>query len=414
MADVMPFASSCTTSTPHSAARRGTFHTPHGAVETARLHAGRHAGHGQGRSTVDQVRDDRRPDGPGQHLSPRPAARARRSSRRWAACTASWAGTGRSSPTAAAFSSSAWPTDARSPRRASTFRSHIDGALLELIARAGDRHSGSSSAATWPWCSTTSSRLPNAPTRRSRDAMRPQRPLGRALPRRRARARDQALFAIVQGGLDAELRVECARQLAATRLSRLRRRRPERRRVAGRDVRARSTSSCPALPADRAALPDGRRPAAGPARSRSRRGIDLFDCVMPTRNGRNALAFTDAGPLRLRNAVHQRDRAAARSRLPLPGLPPQPRLPAAPVPGRRNARPDPGSRSTTSPTTSGCWPRPARRSPPTASPSSDAEKLRGWATVPRDSEPQVGDPRRSAKLADAASGRPCWLWRQDL
>ena len=25
------------------------------------------------------------------------------------------------------------------------------------------------------------------------------------------------------------------------------------------------------------------------------RGIDLFDCVMPTRNGRNGLAFTDPG-----------------------------------------------------------------------------------------------------------------------
>ena len=25
------------------------------------------------------------------------------------------------------------------------------------------------------------------------------------------------------------------------------------------------------------------------------RGIDLFDCVMPTRNGRNAMAFTDDG-----------------------------------------------------------------------------------------------------------------------
>jgi len=33
----------------------------------------------------------------------------------------------------------------------------------------------------------------------------------------------------------------------------------------------------------------------------------MFDCVMPTRNGRNALAFTDSGTLRLRNAVHQRD-----------------------------------------------------------------------------------------------------------
>jgi queuine tRNA-ribosyltransferase len=37
------------------------------------------------------------------------------------------------------------------------------------------------------------------------------------------------------------------------------------------------------------------------------RGIDLFDCVMPTRNGRNATAFTSRGLLRLRNACHQRD-----------------------------------------------------------------------------------------------------------
>ncbi len=37
------------------------------------------------------------------------------------------------------------------------------------------------------------------------------------------------------------------------------------------------------------------------------RGVDLFDCVMPTRNGRNAMAFTSTGPIRLRNAVHQRD-----------------------------------------------------------------------------------------------------------
>jgi queuine tRNA-ribosyltransferase len=38
-----------------------------------------------------------------------------------------------------------------------------------------------------------------------------------------------------------------------------------------------------------------------------RRGIDLFDCVLPTRNGRNALAFTDAGPIRLRNLQYERD-----------------------------------------------------------------------------------------------------------
>ncbi len=38
------------------------------------------------------------------------------------------------------------------------------------------------------------------------------------------------------------------------------------------------------------------------------RGVDLFDCVMPTRNGRNALAFTDSGPLRLRNQQYAHDR----------------------------------------------------------------------------------------------------------
>ena len=37
------------------------------------------------------------------------------------------------------------------------------------------------------------------------------------------------------------------------------------------------------------------------------RGIDLFDCVLPTRNGRNAQAFTWSGRVRLRNAVHRRD-----------------------------------------------------------------------------------------------------------
>jgi queuine tRNA-ribosyltransferase len=31
-------------------------------------------------------------------------------------------------------------------------------------------------------------------------------------------------------------------------------------------------------------------------------GIDMFDCVMPTRNGRNAYAFTMDGPIRLRNS----------------------------------------------------------------------------------------------------------------
>ena len=36
-------------------------------------------------------------------------------------------------------------------------------------------------------------------------------------------------------------------------------------------------------------------------------GVDMFDCVLPTRNGRNASAFTKNGLLRLRNSVHITD-----------------------------------------------------------------------------------------------------------
>jgi queuine tRNA-ribosyltransferase len=40
-----------------------------------------------------------------------------------------------------------------------------------------------------------------------------------------------------------------------------------------------------------------------------RRGIDMFDCVMPTRAGRHGLAYTRAGKLNLRNARHADDPA---------------------------------------------------------------------------------------------------------
>ena len=39
------------------------------------------------------------------------------------------------------------------------------------------------------------------------------------------------------------------------------------------------------------------------------RGVDMFDCVLPTRSGRNGQAFTWAGPLNIRNARFNEDRA---------------------------------------------------------------------------------------------------------
>src|SRR5256886_13132770 len=37
------------------------------------------------------------------------------------------------------------------------------------------------------------------------------------------------------------------------------------------------------------------------------RGVDLFDCVAPTRNGRNGSGFTPDGPVNIRNAEHRED-----------------------------------------------------------------------------------------------------------
>jgi queuine tRNA-ribosyltransferase len=41
-----------------------------------------------------------------------------------------------------------------------------------------------------------------------------------------------------------------------------------------------------------------------------RRGIDMFDCVMPTRHARNGHLFTRQGVLNIRNAIHQKDTLA--------------------------------------------------------------------------------------------------------
>lgn len=124
--------------------------------------------------------------------------------------------------------------------------------------------------------------------------------------RRAARRDDQMLLAIVQGGLDAELRRSCARELVAMdfagyAIGGLSVGEPPAEMYAAIDVVA------PELPTDRV------RYLMGVGRPQDlveavARGVDLFDCVMPTRNGRNALAFTNGGPVRLRNAVHERDR----------------------------------------------------------------------------------------------------------
>ena len=50
------------------------------------------------------------------------------------------------------------------------------------------------------------------------------------------------------------------------------------------------------------------------------RGVDMFDCVLPTRTARTGSALTWEGRLNLRNARFARDPGPARPELRLPGL----------------------------------------------------------------------------------------------
>ncbi len=183
-----------------------------------------------------------------------------------------------------------------------SFRSHIDGDLFELTPErsvAIQEALGSDVAMVLDHVVA----LPNDP-HVVRDAT--ERTIRWARRCREAHSRgDQALFAIVQGGLDLQLRVDCAGALAELDFPGYA--------VGGLSVGEEPAemyrileATVPALPADRP------RYLMGVGRPRDlleaiRRGIDLFDCVMPTRNGRNALAFTDEGPIRLRNLQFQRD-----------------------------------------------------------------------------------------------------------
>jgi queuine tRNA-ribosyltransferase len=183
-----------------------------------------------------------------------------------------------------------------------SFRSHIDGALLELTperAIAIQQNLGADIAMVLDEC---------PPADASPEAMRVavRRTLLWAERCRACHRRpDQALFAIVQGGTDLQLRAECTSALIALDFP-------------GYALGGFSVGETPevmhaALPACAALLPEDKpRYLMGVGRPEDLLagmavGIDMFDCVMPTRNGRNASAFTMDGPLRLRNSCHRRD-----------------------------------------------------------------------------------------------------------
>jgi queuine tRNA-ribosyltransferase len=120
------------------------------------------------------------------------------------------------------------------------------------------------------------------------------------LDRLRADRPPQALFGIVQGSVYPDLRARCVEQLLELdlpgyALGGLAVGEPR------EDMLAMIAATAPRLPADRprylmgVGLPQDMGDAVA-------LGIDMFDCVVPTRNARNGTAFTSTGRVRLRNA----------------------------------------------------------------------------------------------------------------
>jgi queuine tRNA-ribosyltransferase len=182
------------------------------------------------------------------------------------------------------------------------FKSHIDGSPLELTPERAveiQENLGSDIAMVLDECPPSDSSpdtMRRAVTRSIRWAERCQKHHSR---------RDQAQFAIVQGGVNLDLRAECARELVAMDFPGYA--------LGGFSVGEAPEAMHAALPQCAACLPEHKpRYLMGVGRPQDllagvASGIDMFDCVMPTRNGRNALAFTADGSIRLRNAKHRRD-----------------------------------------------------------------------------------------------------------
>ena len=175
------------------------------------------------------------------------------------------------------------------------FRSHIDGAALELT----------------PERAVEAQYLLDAdvPIDKAGAAASMRRSM-RWAERCRAAFRDRpgyGLFGIVQGGVHDDLRAESAETLVGMGFDGYA--------VGGLAVGEGQAAMFSVLDTVPEALPADRprylmgvgKP--GDIVGAAARGIDLFDCVLPTRSGRTAQAWTWDGPLNLRNARHAEDPA---------------------------------------------------------------------------------------------------------
>lgn len=183
------------------------------------------------------------------------------------------------------------------------FKSHIDGAVIKLTPERSvqvQNDLGADIIMVFDECPD-----PNKPREYQKVAV--DRTLRWAAQSIEAhgRAGDQSLFGIVQGGTDRELREYCAQKLIEMAFPGYA--------IGGLAVGEGFEAMlkvlqwvAPMLPADRPRYLMG----VGYPRDiveAVARGVDMFDCTLPTRNGRNASAFTAAGSIKIRNSQYTRD-----------------------------------------------------------------------------------------------------------
>lgn len=182
------------------------------------------------------------------------------------------------------------------------FQSHVDGAKLFLDAKSAieiQNQLGADIIMAFDQC-------PPYPAEREFVETAVRRTVRWAKESKDAHSRDdQLLFGIVQGGVHHDLRTQCAEALADIGFPGYA--------IGGLSVGESFEQMtevlaelCPQLPEDRprylmgVGMPKDLVAAVG-------LGIDMFDCVTPTRHGRNAYAFAADAPLRMRNEKHKTD-----------------------------------------------------------------------------------------------------------
>jgi len=181
-----------------------------------------------------------------------------------------------------------------------TFRSHIDGALLHLDPASAievQNKLGADIIMALDEC-------PPLPCEAAAMRLAVDRTIRWARACRDAHAGGgQALFGIVQGGLDLEERRRCAGALVEIGFDGYA--------IGGLSVGETHEQMVEVLRPVAAMLPEAApRYLMGVGTPRDllaavRAGVDLFDCCLPTRNGRNSQAFTAEGELKLRNEKHR-------------------------------------------------------------------------------------------------------------